>query len=135
MTEPPRLADLVRGYIDRVVDRRDLAAVDELVSADCTGAGQGWPATLPELRSFYEWPGKTRPDWHIDVQETVEVDDCVVVRAYAHGTISADEQGRPLAAPHSKSVEWLAAYRLAGGLITRIDVLALRPRSVSAAGA
>ena len=62
------------------------------------------------------------------MQETIEVDDCVVVRAHAGGTISADEQGRPLAAPQNKSVEWLAAYRLADGLITRIDVLALRPR-------
>lgn len=128
MIEPQSLADLVRGYVDRVVNRRDLDAVDQLVSPDYAGGGHGWPATLKDLRSFYEWQARTRPDWHIEVQETIEVDDCVVVRAYAGGTISADEQGRPLAAPQNRSVEWLAAYRLADGLITRIEVLALRPR-------
>jgi hypothetical protein len=58
-------------------------------------------STLPDLRSFYEWQAATRPDWHIDVQETIEVDDCVVVRAHAHGAISQDETGRPLAARRS----------------------------------
>lgn len=131
MTDPQSLADLVRGYLERVVNQRDPAAVDELVAADYTGGGHGWPSTRPELRSFYEWQTRTRPDWHIDPQEMVEVDDCVVVRAFAHGTISVDEQGRPLAAPSARAVEWLAAYRLADGLITQIDVLALRPRTGS----
>lgn len=127
--DPQSLSDLVRGYIDRVVNRRDPAAVDELVSVDYTGGGHGWPSTLPELRAFYEWQAHTRPDWHIEVQETIEVDDCVVVRAFAGGTISKDEQGIPLAAPKASAVEWVAAYRLADGQITRIDVLALQPRT------
>jgi hypothetical protein len=128
MAPQERPADLVRAYLQRVVNDRDSAAVDELVSAAYQGSGHGWPITRPELRTFYEWQSRTRPDWHIDVQDTVEVADCVVVRAHAGGTVSQDEEGRPLAAPRSSAVEWLAAYRLAEGLITRIDLLAIRSR-------
>jgi hypothetical protein len=127
MVDQQTLSDFVRTYLDRVVNGRDAGAVDELVAADYSGGGHGWPATRPDLQAFYEWQARTRPDWHIDVQQTIEVDDCVVVRAYAQGTISQDEQGRPLAAPQASAVEWLAAYRLANGRISRIDVLALRP--------
>ncbi|BEP12458.1 hypothetical protein acdb102_07690 [Acidothermaceae bacterium B102] len=123
-----RPGDLVRSYLRRVVNERDVSAVDELVADDYTGSGNGWPGSKPELRAFYAWQSATRPDWHIDVQDLIEVGECVVVRAHARGTIANDEQGRPLAAPHVGAVEWLAAYRLADGLIARIDLLAVRSR-------
>ena len=123
-----RPGDLVRSYLRRVVNERNLSAVDELVADDYSGSGNGWPVSKPELRAFYAWQAASRPDWHIDVQDLIKVDDCVVVRAHAGGTITNDELGRPLAAPRTGAVEWLAAYRLADGLIARIDLLAVRSR-------
>jgi hypothetical protein len=75
-----QLGQLIRTYIDRVVNRRDLTAVDELVSPDYRGTGPDWPATtIEKLRQFYIDQYRDRPDWHIDVQETVEVGEDVVV--------------------------------------------------------
>ena len=126
MTSPE--TDLVLAYLERVVNQRDLSAVDELVDPSYVGSGSAWPADRESLRAFYRWQAVSRPDWHIDVQQTVAVGESVVVRALAGGTVSATETGRPLAAPESRAVEWLAAYRVSGGLITAIDVLAIRDR-------
>jgi hypothetical protein len=128
VAQPERPSDLVQGYLQRVVNDHDVTGVDELVSADYRGSGHGWPVTRPELAAFYEWQCSTRPDWRIEVQDVVEVADWVVVRAHAGGTVTQDEQGRPLAAPRAGAVEWLAAYRVVEGLITRIDLLAIRRR-------
>lgn len=122
-------AALVRAYLDRVVNQRDLSAVDDLVSPEYLGSGHGWPHDLAALREFYAWQATARPDWSIDVQETVEVGDCVVVRAHAGGTIAGDEHGRPLAAPTHRAVEWLAMYRIEQARIVEIRVLALRDRA------
>ena len=130
MTLPPaNPIQFVCGYLQRVVNERDLTAVDEFVSPRYHGSGYGWPADVGALSDFYRWQSQTRPDWTIDVQEAMEVAGCVVVRAYAGGTISNDEGGRPLAAPAARAVEWLAKYRLEDGLIVEIQVLALRVRT------
>lgn len=112
----------VRAYLDRVVNRRDVSAVDELVDPGYHGGGFGWPSDREALRAFYAWQAEERPDWRIDVQETVEVGDCVVVRAHAGGTVV--EQG----VRAWRGVEWLAAYRLVAGRVVGIEVLALRER-------
>ena len=120
------LDELVTRYLDRVVNRRDLSGVDDLVDAAYRGSGDGWPATITALRAFYEEQARRRPDWRIDVRQTVELHDTVVVRAHAHGT-SLDGDGRttPLA------FDWLARYRLHDGKIVEIDVLALLPAAVA----
>ena len=120
MTEGVRF---VRAYPERVVNDRDWQAVDELVLPEYVGKGDGWPEDRDALRSFYRWQAETRPGWRIDVQETVELGDCVVVRALAGGT--ATEEG----VARREDVEWLAAYRLAGGRIAQIELLALQDRS------
>jgi hypothetical protein len=120
----------VRDYLERVVNRQEISALDELVSADYRGGGHGWPRDGTALRAFYRWQAEARPDWSINVQETVEVGDCVVVRAFAGGTIADDEQGRPLAAPTQRMVEWLAMYRIEAQRIFEIQVLALHERSL-----
>lgn len=126
MTEGGRF---VRAYLDRVVNRRDLSAVDELVDPAYRGSGFDWPADREALREFYAWQARERPDWHIDVQETVEVGDCIVVRALAGGTVVED--GTAV----RRAVEWLAAYRLAGGRLVEIQVLALKEPAQSTQGA
>lgn len=122
------LGEIVRGYLERVVNHRDLTAVDEHVAADYRGFGHGWPTDVNSLRQFYVRQAEFRPDWQIDVQQTMELDDVVVVRAYAGGTVSHDASGSPLAAPCHKDVEWLTAYRLRNGRITEIRLLAVRDR-------
>ena len=107
-------AAFVRAYIDRVVNRGDAAAVGELVADDYAGSGHGWPADRPQLQAFYERQARERPRWRIDVQETIEVGEWVAVRA--------------LAGDADRRVEWLAAYRVTGGRIAEIRVLALEER-------
>jgi hypothetical protein len=118
-------SQLVRTYIERVVNKRDLAAVDEMVAPDYQGTGDKWPADVSELLAFYEWQASARPDWHIDIQDTLEVGDCVIVHALAGGTLGRDDAGVPIAAPMTERVEWLAAYWVHAGFISRIEVLEL----------
>lgn len=110
-------------YIERVVNRRDTSGVAEMVADDYRGSGLGWPATRDELLAFYDDQARSRPDWHIDVQATVELGDSVVVRAHAHGTVTDD--GRQAV----RRLEWLTHYRLRDGRISEINVLTLVPLS------
>lgn len=118
------LSDLAVGYIDRVVNRRDLTAIDELVATDYRGSGPGWPTTLAALRQFYEAQMRDRPDWYIDVREVIELGDSVVIRAHASGTVL--EQG----GAHPRAVDWLTHYRLRDGRILEINVLTVAPAEV-----
>ena len=120
----------VRDYLERVVNRRDISALDELVSVDYRGGGHGWPGDVTALRTFYRWQAQVRPDWSISVQDSIEVGGCVVLRAFAGGTIADEEQGRPLAAPTQRAVEWLAMYRVEDERILEIQVLEVRERSM-----
>ncbi len=128
MREVP-LSQLVRDYLDQVVNRRDLEAVSRMVSPDYQGSGFGWPADRAALMEFYRWQVRTRPTWRIDLQSTLEVGDLVVVHAHAGGTISSSDVDRPEAAPTTSAIEWLAAYRLVEGLIVEIQVLQVRDRT------
>ncbi len=121
-------AALVLGYLARVANQRDVSGVDELVSPRYVGSGHGWPADRDALREFYRWQARTRPDWLIEVQDVVSVGSCVVIRAHAGGTVSHDQTEAPLAAPTNGAVEWLAAYTVAEGQITAIELLAIRDR-------
>jgi hypothetical protein len=112
------LGDLVRRYIERVVNRRDLTAVDDMVSPHYVGSGPGWPTNIEELRQFYRAQARHRPDWHIEVQRTLELGDSVIVRALAGGAVVS--QG----VPGQVVLEWLAHYRVADERITEINILA-----------
>ncbi|MEO6712422.1 MAG: nuclear transport factor 2 family protein [Mycobacteriales bacterium] len=127
MNHADPLGQFVRTYIDRVVNQHDLSGVVEMVSPDYQGGGHNWPATMTALLAFYRTQALSRPDWRIDVQETVEVDGCVVVRAHAGGTITRDETGQSLEVPVSKRVEWLAAYWITDDRISRIQLLCVLP--------
>jgi predicted SnoaL-like aldol condensation-catalyzing enzyme len=120
--------EVVRGYLERVVNGRDITAVEDTVAPGYRGTGPGWPATVEALRAFYLEQYRARPDWRIDVEATLELGDAVVVRAHAQGRI-ADEPGQPV-----KAVRWLAHYRLDDGRISRIDLLGLLPDTPRPAG-
>ena len=118
------LGTFIKSYIERVVNQRDLTALDDMVSSDYVGSGPDWPTQIDELRQFYVDQMHDRPDWHIDVQGTVELGDSVVARAKASGTVAVD--GRP----RRKRLEWLAYYRVVDRRITEINVLAVVPFSL-----
>ena len=106
------LGRFIRDYIERVVNQHDMSAVDEMVSADFVGGGMGWAENVEELRDFYSRQNRLRPDWHIDIQETVEVGEWVAVRALAGGQEAYNEDGSPQDPPFLTSVEWLTVYRV-----------------------
>lgn len=99
----------VRDYVARVVNQRELDALDDLVSPDYPRQRPGWPADINRLREFDEWQARWRPDWRIDGQQTIEVGDCVAVRAFAGATVSHDDDGSPLIKPFRNDVEWPSA--------------------------
>ena len=118
------LGGFVRSYIERVVNQRDLTAVDDMVSSKYVGSGPEWATNIEELRQFYVDQMRVRPDWHIEVQGTVELGDSVVVRALAGGTVTVDGVSR------RKSLEWLTHYRVTDQRITEINILSFEPLSL-----
>ena len=128
--QPESLDLWVRRYLQRVVNDRDVGAVDELVAPDYAGFGAGWPADRDELRAFYTWQAAYRSDWHIDVKATVEVADWVAVRADAGGSVAFDTANQPLAVPYRRAVEWLAVFRVERGLLVETRILAVRGRAI-----
>jgi len=115
------LGDFVRRYIDRVVNQRDLTAVDDMVSSEYRGSGPEWATDIDELREFYVDQMRNRPDWRIEVQGSVELGDSVVVRALAGGTVTVDGVSR------RKNLEWLSHYRVLDRRITEINILSIKP--------
>lgn len=124
------LGALIRDFIDRVVNRHDLRAIDDaladLVSPQYRGTGSVWQQWAPDfdsLREFYRRQAVQRPDWRIDIQETMEVGEYVAVRALAGGRLALDEDGAPQAPPFPTSGEWLSTYRVVDGRIVEANVL------------
>lgn len=72
-----------------------------MVSPDYIGRGPEWAMNIEELRQFYLTQTRDRPDRHIEVQDTVELGDSVVVQALAGGTVAVDGVSR------RKNLEWL----------------------------
>jgi predicted SnoaL-like aldol condensation-catalyzing enzyme len=128
--QQPDLAGWIRDYLERVVNDRDVSAVDELVSPGYVGSGHGWAPDREKLRAFYVWQADYRPDWHIDIQAAIEVGDWVAVRAHAGGTVAHDEAGQPLETPHQRAIEWLAAFRVADGQLAETRFLSIRDRDL-----
>ena len=123
------LGDFIRRYIQRVVNEHDITAVDELVSPHYAGSGDNWPADVDSLRAFYERQASRRPDWRIDVQETMEVGQWVAVRAYAGGIELYDDEGNRQALPLLTAVEWMALYKVSNERIVEARLISSVDRS------
>lgn len=117
------LAQFYRAYVERVVNQHDMSAVDDMVSPDYVGGGQGWAENLEELRDFYRRQNRTRPDWRIDIQETMEVGEWVAVRAFAGGQEANNEDGSPQSPPFLTSLEWLTNVRVVNRMIVEIRLV------------
>jgi hypothetical protein len=114
------LGTFIRDYIGRVVNQHDISAVDEMVSPDYRGTGPEWQRLAPDfeaLRSFYQRQATQRPDWRIDIQESIEVGEYVAVRALANGKQAFDDDGARRRPPFPTSVEWLTVYHVVEGRI------------------
>lgn len=109
------LGALISDYIMRVVNQHDLSAVDEMVSPDYRGTGSEWQHLAPDfdaLHEFYRRQAIQRPDWRIDVQESIEVGEYVAVRALASGKQAFAANGSPRRPPFPTEVEWLTVYHV-----------------------
>ena len=120
-----QLDRFIRDYIERVVNQHDIGAVDEMVSPDYTGGGNGWAENVEALREFYDRQNRTRPDWRIDIQETVEVGDWVAVRAYAGGNEAYDEDGPRRPPSYLTSVEWLSIFHVVNRRIVESRIVSV----------
>jgi SnoaL-like domain len=123
------LGDFIRDFIGRVVNAHDVGAidqaVDQLVSPDYVGTGPEWHHLAPDfdaLRAFYHRQAIQRPDWRIDIQETIEVGEYVAVRALAGGTQALDEDGAPRP-PFPTGVEWMSVTHVVDGKIVEGHVV------------
>ena len=94
-----------------------------MVSPDYVGGGDGWAGNMEELREFYRRQNCTRPDWRIDIQETLEVGERVAVRACAGGQEADNEDGSPQSPPFLTSVEWLTTVRVVDRMIIEIRLV------------
>ena len=56
----------VRAYLQRVVNERDVTAMDTMVRPDYRGSGGDWPADIASLREFYQGQARLRPDCVVD---------------------------------------------------------------------
>ena len=115
----------IREYIERVVNQHDMSAVDEMVSPDYTGGGYGWAENVAALREFYDRQNRTRPDWRIDIQQTVEVGEWVAVRALAGGMEAYNEDGPPQSRPYVTAVEWLTIFHVVNRRIVETRVISV----------
>lgn len=120
------LGSFIRDYLRRAVNEHDLTAVDELVSPQYRGTGPEWQHLAPDfraLREFHRRQAAQRPDWRVDVQESIEVGEYVAVHALAGGRQALDEDGAPRQPPFPTSGEWLTVYHVVDGRIVEVRVV------------
>jgi steroid delta-isomerase-like uncharacterized protein len=109
---------IARRFITAVLDGQDVAAADELVSADhvhhrADGSEQrGRAARLASARAWHA----AFPDYHHDIEDLVTSGDRVVVRYTATGTQQGAYREHP---PTGQRAQWKGVfiYRIAAGRI------------------
>jgi hypothetical protein len=72
---------------------------------------------------FYRRQSRLRPDWRIDIQETMEVSEWIAARAFAGGQEAYKEDGSPQSPPFLTSVEWLSTIRVVDRMIVEIRLV------------
>jgi predicted SnoaL-like aldol condensation-catalyzing enzyme len=114
-------AEVVRRYIETVINSGRVDLIDAYVAADYRG--HGFNRTRDDLAAFMAWQSRTAPDWHIDIQDVVAAGDRVVVRANASGHTRELQPGVPSAELQLRRIEWIAIYRVADALIAEAWVV------------
>ena len=102
------LGPFIRRFIQRVVNEHDVSGVDDMVSPDYRGSGSEWQHLAPDfktLREFYQRQAAQRPDWRIDIQETIELGEYVVARVCPrHRGIRRQRRSTTTTVPHRRGM-------------------------------
>ncbi|RIH81799.1 hypothetical protein Mterra_02957 [Calidithermus terrae] len=110
---------IVRRFMDAVINRGDLGAVDELLAPDCldhVAEVLGLPAGREGAKRLYALLHAGFPDLEVTVEDCVAEGECVAVRSRWRGTHRGDFLG---VAPTGEEVrlESLELLRLRHGRI------------------
>ena len=86
-----------RRFLDEVVNRGNLAVIDELAGPNFVdrSAPPGVPPTTEGAKAFWTMFRAAFPDLHYTVEDEVAEGDRVVTRVTGHGTMRGDFQGMP----------------------------------------
>jgi steroid delta-isomerase-like uncharacterized protein len=98
-------ADLARRFYEDVMTRGDLAAVDELLTADFVDHEEGPPGTpegIEGVKFFVTTFREAFPDLQVTIEDTIESGDRLAIRATMRGTHDGELMGVP---PSGRSVE------------------------------
>jgi steroid delta-isomerase-like uncharacterized protein len=109
--------EIVRSYLDEIVNRGNLAALDSYLSEDVVfNNAKGFKQRFPAIRQAIH---DAFPDHHLTIQDQVAEADKVVTRVTFHGTHQGPFNG---IAPTGKRVEWsgIAMDRIANGEVVEM---------------
>jgi predicted SnoaL-like aldol condensation-catalyzing enzyme len=118
-TESHRNKEIVRRFIEEVLNAGALATVDELF--DQGFVSHGWRATdigREAVKRFATSQRAEAPDWRITIHDVVGEGDRVAVRATGSGirTVANEIVGEELVG-RKVAIDWIAIYRVAEGRI------------------
>jgi Predicted ester cyclase len=94
-----------RRMVDEVVNRGNLALIDELMAPDFVDHAlpPGVPPNREGVKTFFAMLRGAFPDLHATVDDVIAEGDKVVQRTTAHGTMKGEFAGMP---PSGKSATW-----------------------------
>ena len=98
-------ADLARRFYEDVMNRGDLAAVDEILTADFVDHEEGPPGSpegIEGVKFFVTTFREAFPDLQVTIEDTIESGDRLAVRATMRGTHDGELMGVP---PSGRRVE------------------------------
>ena len=98
-------ADLARRFYEDVMNRGDLAAVDEILPADFVDHEEGPPGSpegIEGVKFFVTTFREAFPDLQVTIEDTIESGDRLAIRATMRGTQDGELMGVP---PSGRSVE------------------------------
>jgi ketosteroid isomerase-like protein len=113
LADQPNPKDIVSAYTDRVMNGRDLAALDELVAEDVESVGElpGRDALRQRLADGYEARDSLFSEWSIETRQLIAEDNAVA--AY-YELVAKTPDGKEVSVPLA------AFYEVSDGKITRI---------------
>jgi steroid delta-isomerase-like uncharacterized protein len=94
-----------RRFVDEVINRGNLAAVDELTAPDFVdhSAPPGVPPTAEGAKAFFGMFHSAFPDLHATIDDVIAEGDRVVQRRTTSGTMRGDFMGMPAS---GKQASW-----------------------------
>jgi steroid delta-isomerase-like uncharacterized protein len=100
-----------RRFVDEVVNRGNLALIDELLAPDLVdhAASPGVPPNREGAKTFFAMLRGAFPDLHVTIDDQIAEGDRVVLRTTTHGTMKGEFAGMP---PSGKSATWATVHIL-----------------------